>query len=111
MSIERTAEDTKQFHAFLERQATKPAQGHTPGPWVIHDTDVALEIHPSNDDDGLIVIADVYGGDTDAGQANARLIKAAPDLLAMCKASLLAMDGQGQICVELRAAITKATKQ
>lgn len=56
---------------------------HTPGPWM------ALEPESSEEhweiEDGFGHTATVYGDDAEA-EANARLIAAAPDLLAACKA-------------------------
>ena len=68
---------------------------HTPGPWDVHycaaDT---LEIHPLADEDGDTVIADICPQDcrepvTDAATrgANARLIAAAPELLAALRSA------------------------
>ena len=94
----------------------KKAQ-HTPGPWVvttgISEHDVVTSTHDvaGLDDD----VCEVYGGNDDdvrVRRANARLIAAAPDLLAMlqdladpesgCKLTAHAM-------ANVRAAITKAT--
>ena len=63
---------------------------HTPGDWKIVD-DAA---HPSNKritSDGRRHIAKVYATrlHTDDGEANAKLIAAAPALLAACKVALL----------------------
>lgn len=62
---------------------------HTPGPWVVYDTapyDPSWELRfevwagtPGGDDDGDCLIAERLTAD------HARIIAAAPDLLAVCK--------------------------
>ncbi len=55
---------------------------YTPGPWVVVG-DADPEIHTN---DGTWITSQVLGADSgDDGQANARLIAAAPDLLAICR--------------------------
>jgi hypothetical protein len=58
---------------------------HTPGPWVIgekEDTDL-INIYDGNNQSVLLV--DVLDRPVGSGNANARLIAAAPALLAACK--------------------------
>lgn len=57
--------------------------GHTPGPWHVdpRSPDTVLDVMPDGDEDnGAILIADC--AHTENACANARLIAAAPDLLA-----------------------------
>lgn len=87
------------------------APKHTPGPWTLGANPLMVMQRDSN-----YVIARAYERGTDAGdqsEANARLIAAAPDLLAVC--DLLAdTDSQPdrQLWLELRdrarAALAKA---
>lgn len=90
---------------------------HTPGPWrkplAKEDYAGACVVR----DDGYIVAdCNVFGGDgapsAQECEANARLIRAAPDLLAACKSALERIDGMNEamgVVDELRAAIAKAT--
>lgn len=92
------------------------ADKFTPGPWdVLH---FALVVSRER----AIRIADVNGSDAQERAANARLIAAAPDLLAACKKALGAIlkSGDEQIAettgmnfaiVALTDAIAKATEQ
>ncbi len=83
---------------------------HTPGPWTVDDITCQLE----SDD---VVIGVIYGADdSDVGWANGCLARAAPDLLAACKAFLEAweppvLNGRNleKAAVITRAAIAKAT--
>ena len=90
---------------------------HTPGPWYIDgmgNLQGAVAITAGKQIDGPEfqreeLLAEVYG---DAEDANARLIAAAPDLLAAGNAILAAWD-KGDLAAAVRtlsAAITKATK-
>ena len=59
---------------------------HTPGPWLIADSDLvyALHEHKGRQVNRFSAAIDHYpsqGGTADEGKANARLIAAAPDLL------------------------------
>jgi hypothetical protein len=85
---------------------------HTPGPWlVVGDADP--EVHA---EDGTWIVNQVCSGagdENDDGMANARLIAAAPDLLAACKAFDLALyagsrDELIAAAVLARGAISKA---
>lgn len=79
---------------------------HTPGPWQVHDNGIG----------GYAVLnarADMRVANADFGQVadsdNARLIAAAPDLLAACEAALLRDDvADCELGDMLRAAIAKA---
>jgi hypothetical protein len=68
--------------AVSAREAVPPAADHTPGPWraIDHETEPCRVY----DADGNMV-ADVFCTDMPGGTENARLIAAAPDLLAACK--------------------------
>jgi hypothetical protein len=57
---------------------------HTPGPWEDVGTVVRTLLTPNG---GGFIIADCPAGNADR-RANARLIAAAPDLLAVCKEML-----------------------
>lgn len=92
------------------------AQGqHTPGPWTVTrskmETDGAFDYAISAD--GVLVLAEVFGRDAKGGwppsEANARLIAAAPDLLAMLKVAQLWLDVDGRFDMQgINAAIAKA---
>jgi hypothetical protein len=89
---------------------------HTPGPWfVVEDENCGRWIFPNKDGRGfaqdgsyLAICAEVIGG------ANARLIAAAPDLLAALKAAIedagwaYASFCRCEVCEQVRAAIAKA---
>lgn len=68
---------------------TKQFDGHTPGPWVVHKVSririVAPLIH--------VISTDIQGRTQPEAQANARLIAAAPDLLAENKRLRAALEG------------------
>ena len=95
---------------------------HTPGPWVAsrdtyrdraHRRDaVAAWVERREADDLWIVEAGDGSSVLVGGEANARLIAAAPDLLAACEAALRAfedMEDRAPIeeCRQLRAAIAR----
>jgi len=71
---------------------------HTPGPWKVYDLDWRVVVDPWDD-----VVADVRGHEHDA-----RLITAAPDLLAIAEEILLRGSSGYDTQVRLVAAITKA---
>ena len=92
-------------------------QKHTPGPWTYRFRSGGTTIEPENDDRVLAVVRitrDV--GDADA---NAKLIAAAPELLAACRNALDALylmgDDESHLAYrqaavkELEAALAKAT--
>lgn len=103
---------------------------HTPGPWEVGDTDEGHIIKmgraitsPSHYPVHMAVNYDhgipPYGGDCTHNQfleaeANARLIAAAPALLAACEAALARREGEvvepceSGLCIQLRAAIALA---
>lgn len=81
-------------------------QSHTPGPWRSGDAFNTV-FGPPNGNPSPVTIADVRNGN----EANARLIAAAPDLLAGAKILLAAWEDDGQdshAADSLRAAIAKA---
>lgn len=81
---------------------------HTPETWVA-DTDVGL-VGYEEYDGKLFVIADVYGrpGFVSERAANARLIAAAPDLLAALQKVVAISDRKHDAWDEAKAAIAKA---
>lgn len=82
--------------------------GHTPGPWFAENGDDDWQIWHDN---GVAHIAVVSRGvEPDAsGKANAKLMAAAPDLLAACEQSLINHACHGCLaCRQIRAAIDKA---
>lgn len=84
---------------------------HTPGPWHISRLG-SLDI-VANDPAGTY-IAEVLSGDgplSPTSIANARLISAAPDLLAALQAMLTITDRKHYVWDEARAVIAKATGQ
>ena len=62
---------------------------HTPGPWSLGERGM-IEAEPRDGplSEAVGAVAFVYGPFDFHGQANARLIAAAPDLLAACEAAL-----------------------
>jgi hypothetical protein len=83
---------------------------HTPGPWIAEDDTGEFQyIRPADyePDHGFQYIAEVRG------LSNARLIAAAPDLLAVAKTALRGEEiigrGNSPIANNLRAAIARAT--
>jgi hypothetical protein len=86
--------------------------GHTHGPWEIHHYgDNEGDIHGS---DGTLVCM-MRAGDTapaEDWESDARLIAAAPELLAACEELLIYLsdwdDDESETCVRARAAIAKA---
>jgi len=96
---------------------------HTPGPWTVDPDDRPNmewnnHIYAAN---GLAVcfMAHSDGKDVDADEANARLIAAAPDMLAALRAFVLILDKGSPIDLirlisdagkQARAAIAKATQ-
>ncbi len=88
---------------------------HTGGEWKadIEDTQGVWLVEATGDLNGEMTIANCHGPDR---EANARLISAAPDLLATCKLALTRLDELGEmlgakngIRDDLTAAIAKAT--
>lgn len=90
---------------------------HTPGPWIATDGPDPEVITP----DGTTICSQVCSGADDEpdndGRTNARLISAAPDLLAACEAALCVHDVYStaatprllpEVAEKLRAAIAKA---
>ncbi len=57
---------------------------HTPGPWKAVDNRTVRTVDETHKKGGLI-IADVFGHSADNTKGNARLIAAAPELLAVCE--------------------------
>lgn len=67
---------------------------HTPGPWWLgrdpcHYDSLTSISGGSDSNGGIRSVAEVGGHDVDEAEANARLIAAAPDLLAACEAALV----------------------
>lgn len=87
---------------------------HTPGPWNVDggtNNKGDLYIWQTGEYYGGHAIATVHGEIQEGAEANARLIAAAPDLLATCKASAKQFRklSNGAIAAEIEAAIKKAT--
>lgn len=99
------------------------SERHTPGPWAIREDCVGFDqqivrwlIHDRNASGrGYKPIATVHAGFTRAA-ADARLIAAAPDLLAACEAATALLDEWGETIAgagaevydQLRAALARA---
>jgi hypothetical protein len=95
---------------------------HTPGPWehAVEQDGHNRSICVFNPKDRGI-IADIGGGEFDARLANARLIAAAPELLAACQILLAVYaplyspakvaDAFSSAVIQSREAIAKATKE
>ena len=97
------------------------SEAHTKGPWRIaaHTAETPDSIRPGCDwsvygSDEKRTSVCFEGGWTECAAANARLIAAAPDLLAVVKELEQSADYWGDVPIgvvdRLRAAITKATK-
>ena len=85
--------------------------GHTPGPWKVFEPiargeDLDVEIY--SDEQEYIGAVGIERGINNA-MANARLIAAAPDLLAFAEATAHTFGADTMIGKEARAAIAKAT--
>lgn len=89
----------------------------TPGPWKVFGNVIrAIETIDGQDRRGEIVAMPMSGGDPDRRnlgnfEANARLIAAAPDLLAACERALSELDGDPhryELVDAINAAISKA---
>ena len=83
---------------------------HTAGEWTcMHGDEVCNHITVDN---GRLVLAVVRGLGTEAGNANARLIAASPDLLNMLQRMVDETSGGGEPCLltleQARAALEKA---
>lgn len=93
---------------------------HTPGPWIAKRPEKLLWAGPTGQ---FVVIGisggheflicqndhpDVRGADMVESQANARLIAAAPDLLAACEAALERLRLMGPVSCEKEIAIVEA---
>lgn len=115
--------DTDQERAENER-VERLARERTPGPWRIQprfpkDRTSPYEIlNTAGDQSPAIVLALAHQGWTHSGEANARLIAAAPDLLAAVENALGCIESLPEsvygvdieeLATELRSAITKAT--
>lgn len=94
-----------------ERESAERA-GHTPGPWSFepHGNTVALYSGRSNGLNGRHGLRLMKLDDGDSNfEANARLIVAAPDLLAMLRVAQLWLDVDGRFDMQgVNAAIAKA---
>ena len=93
---------------------------HTPGPWYVgsgtHEGRNIYSVASVTDDEGFTyqpIVASAEDDGIKCWDANARLIAAAPDLLAALDALLLryvmAIGNEGIECHQARAAIRKAT--
>ena len=87
---------------------------HTPGPWKVqtprgpqHAIDRKFEIVAPLDGGELVIVGEHTGIDC-LKEANARLIAAAPDLLAACEYARYEQNKQGWISVECFARLTDA---
>ena len=96
-----------------------PSPINTPGPWTIDNREHLAEIKAGTSSIATVNPAQLTMNDNgkwqDHTEANARLIAAAPDLLAACEAIATLADGQGrlnmlQVAGQARSAIDKALK-
>lgn len=86
---------------------------HTPGPWIVdHDFPTEIRMDDSNGEAVFALVAGVHVSNTEPEQAlaDARLIAAAPEMLAALKAALADFgdDYGGPTIDAMRAAIAKA---
>lgn len=63
---------------------TKPT--HTPGPWVVHESGGFCYIRPADHEPGVMAVAQVCKRPNYEQKPNARLISAAPEMLAALEA-------------------------
>ena len=83
--------------------------GHTPGPWIIsqptgyNDSGAIEQIGT-----GFVIASDIFGKSKEETEANARLMAAAPDLLAACKVALYNLASPESLRHILEDAINKA---
>ena len=85
---------------------------HTPGSWSVYNPGLRAYItakHPEPAYDGENIVVAELNGPEDAREVNARLIAAAPDLLAALQAVLSVADRKTDEFDKARAAIAKAT--
>jgi hypothetical protein len=69
---------------------------HTPGPWMVTSDGRKVYVDPNGlKPNGCYSVAQLFGPD---GTANARLIAAAPELLAVCK-RMLAASHEGEVAL------------
>jgi hypothetical protein len=54
---------------------------HTPGPWLVRETDTSVKVRTEHESICIMSIKP-YSGRIEEGRANARLVAAAPDMLA-----------------------------
>jgi hypothetical protein len=115
--------ERKELTMARNKAATVPTPNdatHTPGPWEATNTGWGHSvIHPPDcprDSDDYVIAYVPRGGvlnTADVGRANARLIKAAPDMLHALKQAEIVFMANNIDCAGVRtvqAAITKATK-
>lgn len=86
---------------------------HTPGPWIVESGDSTSKfIYDNKGEDGYLgALATVEHGDPEELEANARLIAAAPELLAALETLLASVDGHRVTigdCTQAAKAIAKA---
>lgn len=90
---------------------------HTPGPWKAHFGPGYTDISHVNESGRAGRLICSFSVPTDADNANARLIAAAPDLLEGCKRALSILEAESAACkiykahwAIISAAIAKATQ-
>jgi hypothetical protein len=81
---------------------------HTPGPWKVGPTNLGNEIFIQDHRDIGITLVFPRTDKPDPIKANARLIAAAPDLLAACESALVMWAGDDIKLETIRQAIAKA---
>jgi hypothetical protein len=123
MSSETTEQAAKRIADALDQKiamkaeraaADKARSDHTPGPWEYESQDPHA-LGKITSDDGTLV-AEVHGDwdDDHSTEANARLIAAAPDLLAACKLAVERLEvcsyqgDEDSFVEEIAAAIARA---
>src|SRR5687767_11250576 len=89
---------------------------HTPAPWTVQPMDSYWRINAANPRGRIVTLAEVRPRPVGFGEANARLIAAAPDLLAALEAFTQApiifdagdFDAIAAVQLQARAALAKA---
>ena len=91
---------------------------HTPGPWSIHETkgnggNISDRVEIAGPEEGRRkhLVASIYGFKLPEGQANARLIAAAPEMFEACTLAMDVMnneDATGLDLYECRLILTRA---
>ena len=82
---------------------------HTTGPWKVAETRLNYDTVIRGTKSEPIALVQIAGYSKHEGEANSRLIAAAPELLELCQISLHCLHDSPDLLVLMRKAIAKAT--